>query len=301
MNIRSRTLTILSPLLVSATLLLGAGQVAYAQVDSAGYPHDVDSAQIEVSGWKLGLVGGVTLSAWVIGHGVLNDVWWKGEPVPFHVNTTTDYTYALGADKVGHMVFAYSATTIYGDLFRWCGLDSATAIWSGAGVAMAYQTYVEVRDGFSAGYGFSWGDMAANTIGASLPVVKHYVPGLRPFDLQISFWPSEAFKNGEYSAIIDDYTSTTHWLAMNVYDVLPAPFQEWYPPWLGVALGHSVENIDGKGAGNHVWYVSLDWQLHRIEGMPSWLTSILRDLHLYHLPAPAVKVYPEVVWYGLRF
>jgi len=268
---------------------------------SDGYPHDVDSGTTEVSAWKLGLVGGVTVGAWIVGHGVLNDVWWKGEEVPFHVNTTTDYSYALGADKVGHMVFSYAVTTVYGDLFRWCGMDSVTAIWSGAGVAMAYQTYVEVRDGFSEGYGFSWGDMAANTIGSSLPVIKHYVPALRPFDLQISFFPSEAFKNGEYNALIDDYTSTTHWLAMNVYDVLPHPWQEWYPPWLGVALGHTVENIDGKGGGNHAWYLSLDWNLSRLKGLPVWLSSVLRVLHLYHLPAPAVKLYPNVVWYGLRF
>lgn len=260
-----------------------------------------DSTETGIIGWRLGLVGGVTVGAFIVGHAYLNDLWWKGEPVDFHINTTTDYTYALGADKLGHMTFSYATATIYGDVFRWCGMDSVAAIWSGAGVSTAYQTYIEIRDGFSADYGFSWGDIAANTIGASLPVIKHYVPVLRPIDLQVSFWPSDAYKNGEFGAIIDDYTSTTHWLAISPYDWMPPSWQEYYPPWLGFAIGHSVENLDGTGGGNHVAYLSFDWNLARINGIPDWLSSVFRVLHLYHLPAPAVKVYPNVVWYGLRF
>ncbi|MCX6140855.1 MAG: DUF2279 domain-containing protein [Candidatus Kapabacteria bacterium] len=250
---------------------------------------------------KLGIVGGVTIGGFVLGHAVVNDFWWKGEKVPFHFNTTSDYTYALNADKLGHMTFAYAASTIYSDLFRWCGMDSTTAAWSGFGVAMTYQTYVEIRDGFSADYGFSWGDMAANTIGATLPVAQHYVPALRSIDLQISYWPSEAYKSGAYNSIIDDYTSTTHWLALNAYDVAPSSWQSWFPPWLGLAIGHSVQNLDGNGGGQHVVYLSLDWQLHRIPNLPTWLRDVFRVLHLYHLPAPAVRILPDVVWYGLRF
>ncbi len=250
---------------------------------------------------RLGIVAGGTIAAFAIGHGYLNDLWWKGTPVPFHINSHDDYVYALGADKLGHLTFAYSAATVYADLFRWCGLDSVTAVWSGFGVSMAYQSYVEIRDGFSAEYGFSWGDMAANTIGATLPVIQHYLPTLRALDLQLSFWPSEAYRNGEYASIIDDYESTTHWLALTLHDWLPVGLQQWYPPWLGVAIGHSVTNLDGKGAGDHVVVLSLDWNLSRLPGLPAWLSDVLRVLHLYHLPAPAVQVLPNVVWYGLRF
>lgn len=250
---------------------------------------------------RMGIVAGGTFTAFAIGHVWLNDTWYKGEKVPFHINSSQDYQYALNADKLGHMTFAYAATTVYGDLFRWTGMDSTTAIWSGAGVAMAYQTYVEIRDGFSADYGFSWGDMAANTLGAGLPVLKHYVPALRPFDLQVSYWPSQAYKSGAYNSIIDDYTSTYHWLSANVYDLVPSAWQSWYPPWLGVSIGHSVEDLDGLGGGNHALYLSLDWQLHRIPNLPDWLESVFRVMHLYHLPAPAVKVLPNVVWYGLKF
>ncbi len=254
-----------------------------------------------VSVTRLSIVGGATIGGFVVGHAVLNDLWWKGSRTDFHINTDQDYRYALNADKLGHATFAYIATTTYADLFRWTGMDSAQAVWSAAGVATAYQTYIEVRDGFSEKYGFSWGDIAANMVGISLPVLKHYYPSLRPFDLQVSFWPSQDFRNGYYNAIIDDYTSTTHWLSVNIHDLAPTSTFKDVPAWLGLAIGHSVQNLDGMGGGQHRVFVSLDWNLSRIEGLPPWLRDIMRTLHLYHLPAPAVQISPNVVWYGIRF
>ena len=271
--------------------------VLLACISSMSAQHD----STRIDPLRVGIVAGATVGGFVAGHGMLNDLWWKGERVPFHINTSQDYTYALNADKYGHATFAYMASTVYGDLMRWCGLDSGSAAWWGFGVAMTYQTYIEVRDGFSRDYGFSWGDIGANTVGAVLPVVQHYVPSLRAIDLQISFWPSNAFRQGAYNAIIDDYTSTTHWLAMNVHDLAPRSVQQYLPPWIGVAIGHSVRNLDGRGGGEHVVVLSLDWQLHRIPNLPPWLRDIARVLHLYHLPAPAVQILPNVVWYGLRF
>ncbi|NQW29131.1 MAG: DUF2279 domain-containing protein [Ignavibacteria bacterium] len=272
-----------------------------AQVDDVDKHDSSDTTDHTVTAWKIGLVGGLSTGSFVVGHVLLNSLWWKGTRVDFHVNSSQDYLYSLNADKLGHLYFASTASTVYSDLFRWTGMDSAASAWGGAGVAIAYQTYIEIRDGFSADYGFSWGDMAANFVGASVPVLKHYYPNLRPLELQVSYWPSTAFRNGQYNAIIDDYTSATNWLAVSVYDYLPEEAQKWYPSWLGLAIGHSVENIDGRGGGNHTLYLSFDWNLQKIHGLPEWAASLLRVVHLYHLPAPAIKIYPNVVWYGLRF
>jgi len=262
---------------------------------------NADSTSELVRPWRLAAVGGSTLTAFVVGHGFLNDLWWKGEKVPFHFNWQQDGEYAIGADKLGHQYMAFATTRVYDAAFRWCGLDSTTAVFAGAGVSVAYQTYIEVRDGFSRDYGFSWGDVIANTTGAALPVVQRFVPALRPLDLQISFSPSDAFNRGEFGAIIDDYTSTTHWVSVGVFEYLPSTWQEWYPPWLNLAVGHSVTNLDGQGGGTHVLYVSLDWNLAAIKGLPTWLREGLQLLHLYHLPAPAVRITPTVAFFGLKF
>lgn len=247
------------------------------------------------------LVGGATVGAFVVGHGLLNNLWWKGQKSRFHVNAEQDYYYALNADKIGHAYFAGAAATVYSDLMYWCGMDSVTAAWTGFGVAMTYQTYIEIRDGFSADYGFSWGDLSADLLGASIPIAKHYLPCLRDFDLQISFYPSSAFTSGGYNSIIDDYQSTAHWLAFHPHRLLSRSWQEWYPPWLGLAIGHSVNNLNSATGGQHRFFVSLDFNVAHIQGLPSWLQDVLRTIHLYHLPAPAVQVYPTVVWYGLKF
>jgi hypothetical protein len=281
---------------LSVVLLILAG-LSTAPVKGAAS----DSLHAGVSTWKLTAIGGATAAGFIVGHGLLNDLWWKGERVPFHTNWQQDWEYAIGADKVGHAVFPYAVSRAYAGMFRWAGLDSGTAIWTGAGVAYAYQTYIEIRDGFSRGYGFSWGDVAANTIGAALPVLQHYVPDLRPLTLQISFDPSQAYRDGAYGAIIDDYTSTTHWLAVNIHDLMPTSMQTWYPEWIGLAIGHSVEGLDGRGGGRHVWYVSLDWDLARIKGIPAWLREVMDVLHAFHLPAPAIRLTPEVAWLGLKF
>ena len=55
---------------------------------------------------RLSIVGGATLGGFVVGHAVLNDLWWKGNKTDFHINTEDDYRYALNADKLGHATFA---------------------------------------------------------------------------------------------------------------------------------------------------------------------------------------------------
>lgn len=248
----------------------------------------------------IGIAAG-TVTAVGISHGLLNSLWWKGEAVPFFFNWKQDWNYAIGADKVGHFVFSSMATTVYERLYGLAGLDSISSVVWAAATVLTYQTYIEVRDGFSRDYGFSVADGIANVLGVGFPVVRRLIPEVRPFQFQISYWPSEAFRQGAYGAIIDDYTSTTHWLAVNISDVLPPSWGVDFPQWLGLAVGHSVDNLDGRGGGRHVWYLSLDWQLARIQGLPQWLRDVLEVLHVYHLPAPAVRIAPDVRWFGLRF
>ncbi|MBU3700146.1 MAG: DUF2279 domain-containing protein [Candidatus Kapabacteria bacterium] len=254
-----------------------------------------------IDGWRLGAISTVGIGAFAIGHGWLNNLWWKGAPADFHVNWQQDWTYALGADKLGHAYFTSMASKVIAGSLRWSGVDTLTALWTGSAVALTYQTYNEIRDGYSVNYGFSPGDVAANVIGAALPVLQHYVPALRNVTFQISFYASEPFRSGMYNAIIDDYESTTHWLSFDVYEMLPAEAQAWYPSYLNIALGHSVRGLVGPGPREHVLVLSLDWNVKRLPCLPNWLRSAFEWLHMYHLPAPAVEIYPQVAWFGLRF
>lgn len=250
---------------------------------------------------KLVIVGGTTLGGFIGGYFFQQNLWWKGEQSAFHFDWDHDWRYALGSDKLGHFYFPYAVTTIYAQAFAWSGVDTTSSLWLAAGLATAHQTFVEVRDGFSKEWGFSWGDFTANTLGAAYPVAQAYVPALRNIDFKVSYYPSAVFKSGGYGAIIDDYESTYHWASINVHGLLPPSMQRWYPSWLNIAVGHSVRDLNAPGGGHHELYLSLDWNL---EGLPGdgWFWRLLKkNFNLYHLPAPAVKIAPNAVWYGVHF
>ncbi len=253
-----------------------------------------------IDGARLGLVSGLTAGGFVYGHILQSDLWWKGQRSSFHFDWDRDWSYALGADKLGHFFFPYLVTNLYRQAFSWAGLDSRSSLIAASTLALSYQTYVEIRDGFSAEWGFSWGDFAADVLGAAYPILQDDLPALRIASFKVSFNPSERFKAGSNASIIDDYESITHWLSLNVHGMLPDHLRDWYPPWLNLAVGHSVGGLDFEGGGFHKIILSLDWNL---EGLPGdgWLWNLLRkNLNYYHLPAPAVQILPNVVWYGLR-
>lgn len=264
---------------------------ALAQSDSTRGPDAV----------KLGIIGGLTVGGFIYGHALQSEIWWKGEQSDFHIEWDRDWRYALGADKLGHVYFPYAITHTYSRLLLWSDVDSATAIWSAASLALAYQTYIEIRDGFSQQWGFSIGDAAANLVGASMPVLQHYVPPLRTIDYKISFFPSQRFRSGAHAAIIDDYESTYHWLTLHMDDVIPSSWRGVYPEFIDLAIGHGVRGLDDNGGGRHELYLALDWNLDKLPG-DWWGWNALRHaLRHYHLPSPAIRLYPGPLQVGFHF
>ncbi len=287
----------------AATGLLAQPVPDVAPADTASsLPGDTSAAAVgpAVNPTKLAIVGGITVAGFVAGYALQDNLWWKGAGGAFHFDWDHDWRYALGADKLGHFYFPYAVTTIYAQAFRWCGMDTVGSLWWAGGLALAHQTFVEVRDGFSRQWGFSWGDVTANTLGAALPVAAGYVPALQAVRVKLSYDPSEKFRAGGYRAIIDDYESTYHWASVGLRDLVPAAWRGDVPAWLAIAVGHSVKGLDLAGAGHHEIYLALDWNL---EGLPGdgWFWNLLKkNLNLYHLPSPAVRILPGVVWYGLK-
>jgi hypothetical protein len=250
---------------------------------------------------KLSLITGVTAGAFIYSYAVQNNLWWKGDKSNFHFEWQHDWSYALGEDKFGHFYFPYLASNVYSQAFQWAGVDSIKSIWYASSFAFTYQVLVEVRDGFSKQWGFSWGDFSADFLGASYPVLQNKIPSLRNFNLQISFYPSKRFNEGSNKAIFDDYESTYNWLNINIYNLLPEQVQKCYPKFINLAIGHSVEKLDDIGGGNHRFYLGLDWNLEALP-LDGWFWNLLkRNFNYYHLPAPTIQIYPHVIWYGLKF
>ncbi len=284
-------------LLLLTTLIFNT--ISYSEIVAQDNNNSTDSNTVSTT--KLLVIGGTTAAFFTYGYIVQNNIWWKEEKSSFHFNNSQDFKYSLNADKLGHFYFAYLTTNIYSDLFQWAGIKKRKAVLYGGLVAFTFQTFTEIRDGFSEGYGFSWGDVAANFLGATYPSLQEYYPALKPFDFKISFYPSEKYKSGENRYILDDYESTYHWLSIDVNRLMPKSVANVFPDFIDIAIGHSVKNLDGLGGGNHELYIGLDWDFEALPGEGRFWKTIKRWLNFYHFPAPAVRVYPGVVWYGLKF
>ncbi|MGE3800870.1 MAG: DUF2279 domain-containing protein [Candidatus Kapaibacterium sp.] len=280
----------------SAAVLLPSGG---GEVDTLERSSEADTSNINPA--RLAIVAGLSAGGFVVGHIILNNLWWKGEQSPFHFTWRDDWVYALGADKLGHFYTPYVGTDIYRQAFEWGGMSQRGSLHWGAALASGYTTYIEVRDGFSEEWGFSLWDFIANNLGVGWRVAEYYEPWLQNIRWKVSFDPSDAYKSGAYSAIIDDYESTYHWGSLNVNEMLPQEWQRWWPDWINIAVGHSVKGVRAyDGSGNHELYLSLDWNTEGLPGDGSFWNWLKRIANYYHLPAPAVRIAPNVVWYGLK-
>lgn len=249
---------------------------------------------------NLGIIGGATTAAFIYGYVIQNNIWWKGQKSDFHFNYRQDWTYALGSDKYGHFFFGSAITKIYGNLYQWCGLSRSSALFYSAITAFSYQTFIEIRDGFSKDYGFSIGDWIADFAGAVYPNLQLKYPWLKNINFKISYYPSERFKSGSNRYLLDDYESTYNWLTINLKFLTPQSIKQFIPGFINLAFGHSVKKLDTQSA-QHEFFISLDWNFEQLKTINPLLNTIIDFLDLYHFPAPAVKIYPDVIWYGLKF
>jgi hypothetical protein len=110
---------------------------------------------------------GVVAAATVIGY----LAWWRtSSRSSFEVANERWFqrdTYAGGADKASHVFVGYLSTLALQSGYRSLGKTPAEARGLALGVTVLTGALIEMGDGFSQ-YGFSWEDIAANTIGAVL-------------------------------------------------------------------------------------------------------------------------------------
>lgn len=255
---------------------------------------------------RLAIVGGGTAAAVVGFHFYQMNAWWKDLRGPFHIQD--DWEYALHIDKAGHIYGGYILTHIATSMLDWVGVGEKNSVWFGATLGALYQLYVEFEDGFGLQWGFSPGDAMGDVIGAYYPVAQYYAPVLRNFNFKLSYVPTYELIHEKPSSyghkpniMIDDYEGQTYWLSVNVHGLLPEGAKPYWPEWLGFAVGFSVKKLNGIGGGEREFFLSLDYDLTKLPG-DGWLwNGIKRALNFIHFPAPAIRVAPTAIYYGLYF
>src|SRR4030042_2018473 len=120
-----------------------------------------------------------------------------------------------GADKLGHAYGAYALTSFYNTIYKKFGYSDEQAILRGALSSWSLMTLIELGDGFSKNYGFSWQDEAMNTAGVGLAYLRHRYPALKEmFDFRMEWFPSPAFRDREQSDPFTDYSGQKYLIAL---------------------------------------------------------------------------------------
>lgn len=232
--------------------------------------------------------------------------WYRDYPQSsFHF--FNDFDEWMQMDKVGHMTTSYYISRIGYASYLWAGVSPKKAVWYGGLLGMLYLTNIELLDAFSAEWGFSVGDFAANTLGSALFIGQQLAWGEQRFILKYSFHPTD-YPNyrpdllGDTwpQQLVKDYNGQTYWLSGNISAFLPKTSR--FPRWINVAFGYGAENMTGAHVNDsqfddqlavqqryRQFYLSLDVDLTRIRTKSKTLKTLLTVVSFIKIPFPALE------------
>lgn len=227
----------------------------------------------------------------------------------------------LGMDKTGHAITAYQVSRYGNDILKWTGLSKDKSMWWSSGISLLFLTNVEVFDGFSKGWGFSWPDFGSNLAGAGLFLGQQQLWDEQWVMLKISYSESDLAQlrpailgANSIERMLKDYNGQTAWLSISVGSFLETTF---LPKWLCFSLGYGGQNMLGGSANPNFneggialptldryrqYYFSLDIDLSRIKTNSKALNTFLSAFSVLKFPAPALEFSQgKSTWHWLHF
>ena len=237
---------------------------------------------------------------------VLNNTWYKDrEKVPFHFyNDNAGY---LQVDKFGHMYGGYVYSYLgYLGLIK-LGATRKEALLFGSTLGFILQFPIEIMDGKHEDYGFSWGDIAANTLGSALVFGQEFLFREQMVKYKFSYWESEYSKNsnGLYgkttmNRLLKDYNGHTYWFSMPLNKLI---FRQSLPPWLNIAFGYGANGMYGEFENithyngvsipkteryrQYLFSLDIDWT--RINTESKFLQLLFKGMTFVKLPFPTLE------------
>lgn len=241
---------------------------------------------------------------------------WYADYERSHFKTINDSNEWLQMDKLGHVFSSYQIGRFGANSLNWAGVSKRDQLLYGATLGLGFLTAVEIMDGFSEGWGFSWSDMAANTLGAGIYIGQELLWEEQRISLKYSFHRTsfaqqrpDVLGNGFYEELLKDYNGQTYWLSANLESFFDADF---FPNWLNLAIGYSGEGMltgapkdQSFPNQNRVkqYFLSLDVDLSRIKTNSNFLRTVFDILNVIKVPFPTLEYKSTGVfkWHFLYF
>lgn len=240
----------------------------------------------------------------------LNQVWFKQHSTT-NFRLFNDNQEWFQMDKFGHAYTNYQCARLMMNAMEWAGYSKNKQILVGGLSGFAYMSVIEVMDGFSSGWGFSWGDMAFNGLGSGLAISQKLIWNEQRIQLKYIYFPT-SYPNYNPSLLgknaseqfLKDYNGQQYWLSIN-----PSSFMKEdtkFPKWLNVAVGYGAEGMLGSNSndkfkfdknGNPInfkryrqGYLSLDLDLTRVKTKSKVLKSIFSMVSVLKIPFPNLEL-----------
>jgi uncharacterized protein YfiM (DUF2279 family) len=202
-------------------------------------------------------------------------------------------------DKLGHLYSAFQLSSIGSRSLQWSGVSKKKSDIAGSITSFAIMSSIEILDGFSAGYGASVSDLAANAVGSGLYLGQNLVWN------EVRIYPKYSFHRTEFASqrpgtlgdglleeMIKDYNGQTIWLSVDVDKFIR------FPKWLNLAVGYGAENMiyarDEQNIEQGLYpyrqlYLSLDFDLTAIKSRSKVVNTLIYFANMIKLPAPAIE------------
>ena len=254
--------------------------------------------------WATEIVGAGTSIA------MLNAVWYKNYPkTPLHSFNDNDQWLLM--DKTGHMMTSYYVGLAGIESMKWSGVNSRKSSFIGGSLGLMYLTGVELLDGTSAAWGFSWGDMAANASGFILASGQELIWQKQKIKLRVSAhltnyaqYRPNVLGSTTPERLLKDYNGQTYWLSANLKSLF---FEDnaKFPSWLNLAIGYGAEEmISGNEDADFCTtnpalcgsfqrypqsYLSFDIDLTEIQWKRKFFKTLFGSIGWIKFPAPTLE------------
>jgi uncharacterized protein YfiM (DUF2279 family) len=255
------------------------------------------------------LVIGSTWTASVFG---LQNAWYKNsQSNNFHL--FDDASNWMQMDKAGHFYTTAKLSLLTSDCYKWAGVNPKKAAIAGSLIGLGYQTTLEIFDGYSTDWGFSWSDMTANVLGAGFFLAQDLLWNEQRFIPKFSYHPTEyaAYRPSVLGSnfqerLLKDYNGQTYWISFS-----PAHIQRFQslPKWLCVSFGYSVDQKLVGDQDNYLgfqaqreWLFSLDVDFSQLKTKKKWVNTLLKQLNYIKIPFPTLSLKNGKIYgYGIYF
>ena len=212
-------------------------------------------------------------------------------------------------DKAGHICTAYHLNKAGYNLLKHYRIEKP--LFKSSVYSFTYMTGIEVFDGFSKNWGFSWYDIISNGIGTFLFASQEHYLKKQLVKVKFSshmtelagYRPNLLGKN-KIERILKDYNGQTYWLTFDFNNKIQERVKVF--KYLNFSLGYSIDGFVGARNNNILncskcneitrqsqLLFSIDLDLSEIKTKNRLLELILNSFSVIKFPAPTLILQGE--------